>query len=84
MRAFIDDSAHAVFGVIAIVMKAAPIGAFGAMAFTVGKYGPQALGSLIGLIGTFYLTAALFIFVVLGLIARMAGFSIFKFIKYKR
>ncbi|RAU21569.1 dicarboxylate/amino acid:cation symporter [Paramagnetospirillum kuznetsovii] len=82
MRAFIDDSAHAVFGVIAIVMKAAPVGAFGAMAFTVGKYGPQALGSLIGLIGTFYLTAALFVFVVLGVIARMAGFSIFKFVKY--
>lgn len=82
IRSFIDDSAHAVFGVIAIVMKAAPFGAFGAMAYTVGKYGPQALGSLVGLIGTFYLTAALFIFVVLGLIAKIAGFSIIKFIKY--
>jgi aerobic C4-dicarboxylate transport protein len=78
----VDDLAHGLFGVINIVMKAAPIGAFGAMAFTVGKYGPQALGSLIGLIATFYLTAALFIILVLGSIARLAGFSIFKFLNY--
>jgi aerobic C4-dicarboxylate transport protein len=82
MRDFIDDAAHAMFGVIAIIMKAAPIGAFGAMAFTVGKYGPQALSSLAGLIVVFYVTAALFIFGVLALIARMAGFSIFKFLAY--
>ncbi|HIJ37566.1 MAG TPA: dicarboxylate/amino acid:cation symporter [Rhodospirillaceae bacterium] len=82
VRAFVDDVAHGVFGVIAIVMKAAPFGAFGAMAYTVGKFGPAALGSLIGLIGTFYLTAALFIFIVLGLIARIAGFSIFRFLAY--
>ncbi|MGJ5176276.1 dicarboxylate/amino acid:cation symporter [Bradyrhizobium oligotrophicum] len=82
MRAFIDDAAHAIFGVIAIVVKAAPIGAFGAMAFTIGRYGPQALGNLAGLIATFYLTALVFVVVVLGIIARIAGFSILKFLKY--
>ncbi|MGJ4884007.1 MULTISPECIES: dicarboxylate/amino acid:cation symporter [unclassified Bradyrhizobium] len=82
MRAFIDDAAHAIFGVIALVVKAAPIGAFGAMAFTIGRYGPQALGNLAGLIATFYLTALTFVVVVLGIIARIAGFSIFKFLKY--
>ena len=82
VRTLIDDVAMGVFGVIGIVMKAAPIGAFGAMAFTIGKYGPQALGNLAGLIATFYVTAALFVFVVLGIIARIAGFSIFKFLAY--
>ena len=82
LRAFIDDAAHGVFGVIAIVMKAAPIGAFGAMAFTIGKFGTGAILNLMGLIATFYLTAALFVFVVLGMIARMVGFSIFKFLAY--
>jgi aerobic C4-dicarboxylate transport protein len=82
LRDIIDDTAHAVFGVIAIVMKAAPIGAFGAMAYTIGKFGPAALGNLVGLIAVFYVTAALFVFVVLGLIARFVGFSIFKFIAY--
>ena len=82
MRAFIDDAAHGVFGVIAIVMKAAPIGAFGAMAFTIGKFGTGAILNLIGLIATFYVTAALFVFVVLGVIARFVGFSIFKFLAY--
>jgi aerobic C4-dicarboxylate transport protein len=82
LRGIIDDTAHAVFGVIAIVMKAAPLGAFGAMAYTIGKYGPAALGNLVGLIAVFYLTAALFVFVVLGLIARFVGFSIFKFMAY--
>ncbi|PNG24169.1 C4-dicarboxylate transporter DctA, partial [Methylocella silvestris] len=78
----IDEVGHAIFGVINIVMKAAPIGAFGAMAFTIGKYGPQSLGNLAGLVATFYATAALFIFLVLGTIARIAGFSIFKFLNY--
>src|SRR3954464_2065014 len=82
LRDIIDDTAHGVFGVIAIVMKAAPLGAFGAMAYTIGKYGPAALGNLVGLIAVFYLTAALFVVVVLGLIARFVGFSIFKFIVY--
>jgi aerobic C4-dicarboxylate transport protein len=82
LRSLIDDTAHAVFGVIGIVMKAAPFGAFGAMAFTIGKYGPTALGNLIGLIALFYATAGLFVVIVLGLIARFVGFSIFKFIAY--
>jgi aerobic C4-dicarboxylate transport protein len=63
-------------------MKAAPIGAFGAMAYTIGQFGPTALGNLIGLIAVFYLTAALFVGVVLGLIARIVGFNILKFIVY--
>src|SRR5204863_113267 len=67
LRSFIDDAAHGVFGVIAIVMKAAPIGAFGAMAFTIGKFGTGAILNLIGLIATFYVTAALFVFVVPGM-----------------
>jgi aerobic C4-dicarboxylate transport protein len=82
IRSFIDDLAHAMFGVIAIIVKAAPIGAFGAMAYTIGRYGPSALGNLAGLIGTFYLTSILFVVVVLGLIARAAGFSIFRYIAY--
>jgi aerobic C4-dicarboxylate transport protein len=82
LRQVIDDSAHAVFGVIAIVMKAAPFGAFGAMAYTIGKFGPAALGNLVGLIAVFYVTAALFVMIVLGLIARFVGFSIFKFLAY--
>jgi aerobic C4-dicarboxylate transport protein len=82
LRDIIDDTSHAVFGVIGIVMKAAPIGAFGAMAYTIGKFGPAALGNLIGLIALFYATAGLFVVVVLGLIARLIGFNIFKFISY--
>jgi len=82
LRDLIDDTAHGVFGVIAIVMKAAPFGAFGAMAYTIGKFGPAALGSLLGLIALFYVTAGLFVVVVLGLIARAIGFNIFKFIAY--
>ena len=82
LRSFIDDAAHGVFGVIAIVMRAAPIGAFGAMAYTIGKFGTGAILNLLGLIATFYATAALFVLVVLGFIARMVGFSIFKFLSY--
>jgi aerobic C4-dicarboxylate transport protein len=84
LRDIIDDTAHAIFGVIGIVMKAAPLGAFGAMAFTIGKFGPAALGNLIGLIVLFYATAGLFVVVVLGLIARFVGFNIFKFLAYIR
>ena len=82
LRDIIDDTSHAVFGVIAIVMKAAPFGAFGAMAYTIGKFGPAALGNLVGLIVLFYATAALFVIVVLGTIARVVGFNIFRFIAY--
>ena len=82
LRGLIDDAAHAMFGVIAIIMRVAPIGAFGAMAFTIGKYGPSALGNLLNLILTFYVTSALFVFVALGAISRMAGFSILQFVRY--
>jgi aerobic C4-dicarboxylate transport protein len=82
LRDIIDDTSHAIFGVIAIVMKAAPVGAFGAMAYTVGKFGTAALINLFGLVVLFYATAALFVVVVLGLIARAVGFSIFKFLVY--
>jgi aerobic C4-dicarboxylate transport protein len=82
LRSMIDELTEAVFGVIGIVMKAAPIGAFGAMAYTIGKFGPQALGNLAGLIATFYATAAIFILVVLGTIAALAGFNILKFLHY--
>jgi len=78
----IEDFSHAIFGVVNIVMKLAPIGAFGAMAFTIGKYGLASLIPLAKLMGSFYLTCALFVFVVLGFIAKMTGFSIFKFISY--
>ena len=70
------------FGIIRIIIKAAPIGAFGAMAFTVGRYHVTSLANLAKLIGTFYLTSAIFIVVVLGTVAYLAGFSIFRFIAY--
>jgi aerobic C4-dicarboxylate transport protein len=82
LRGLVDDAAHAVFGIIAIVMKAAPLGAFGAMAYTIGKFGPAALGNLIGLIVLFYATAGLFVVLVLGLVARFVGFNIFKFLAF--
>jgi aerobic C4-dicarboxylate transport protein len=82
LRSLIDDFAHTIFGVISIIVRAAPIGAFGAMAYTIGRYGPTALGNLAGLIATFYLTSIVFVVVVLGTIARAAGFSIFKYLGY--
>jgi aerobic C4-dicarboxylate transport protein len=78
----LDQATLAIFGIINIVMRAAPIGAFGAMAYTVGKYGAQVLSALAGEIAIFYLTSALFVIVVLGTIARLAGFNIFKFLAY--
>src|SRR4029078_13220567 len=71
-----------VFRVVRILMYAAPIGAFGAMAFTIGQYGIGTLANLAELIFTFYATALLFVLVVLWLIARAAGFSIFSLIRY--
>ena len=82
LRSLIDELALGVFGVIGLVMKAAPIGAFGAMAYTVGKYGTAALGNLLGLIATFYLTSALFVIVILGTIGLFVGFNIFRFLGY--
>ncbi len=79
---FIEKTSHVLFDIVGIIMKVAPVGAFGAMAFTIGKYGVGSLFSLGKLMGTFYLTCLIFVFVVLGLIARFHGFSIWKFIKY--
>jgi aerobic C4-dicarboxylate transport protein len=78
----IDQAAKVFFGVIRIIVRVAPIGAFGAMAFTVGAYGLHSLWNLAALIGTFYLTSALFVLIVLGSIARLSGFSILCFIAY--
>jgi aerobic C4-dicarboxylate transport protein len=79
---FLDLLTDAVFGVVKILMRFAPIGAFGALAFTIGKYGLASLGPLVKLIGTFYITSILFVFVVLGVIARLAGFGILRFLSY--
>jgi len=73
---------HAVFGVINILMRLAPIGAFGAMAFTIGRYGLASLGPLVRLIATFYVTCILFVLIVLGAVAFLAGFNIVKFLLY--
>ncbi|WP_219210390.1 dicarboxylate/amino acid:cation symporter [Variovorax boronicumulans] len=78
----IEKGSHVLFVIVNYIMKLAPVGAFGAMAFTIGKYGIGSLFSLGKLMGVFYLTCLLFIFVVLGSIARFHGFSIWKFIKY--
>jgi len=78
----IDEVAHVLFGVVGVIMKAAPIGAFGAMAFTIGKFGLGSLSKLGMLMGSFYLTCLLFVFIVLGTIAKLCGFSILKFLKY--
>lgn len=78
----LDQVSHVLFEIVGMIMKVAPIGAFGAMAFTVGKYGIGTLTSLGKLMATFYATCLIFIFVVLGLVARFGGFSIWQFIKY--
>jgi aerobic C4-dicarboxylate transport protein len=82
MVAVIDQAGHVLFVIVALVMRLAPIGAFGAMAFTVGRYGIHTLVSLGQLMLGMYLTCLLFVFVVLGGIARVTGFSIIKFLKY--
>ena len=78
----IEKTSHVLFSIVGIIMRVAPIGAFGAMAFTIGKYGIDSLVQLGKLMGTFYATCLFFIFVVLGLIARLHGFAIWKFIRY--
>src|SRR5580698_1118406 len=82
LRTLIDDLAKAMFGVINIVMRAAPIGAFGAMAYTIGVNGPKFFGNLFFLIATFYATSILFIVIVLGIIARIVGFNIFRYLAF--
>jgi aerobic C4-dicarboxylate transport protein len=79
---FIEKFSHVLFVIVGYIMKAAPIGAFGAMAFTIGKFGVSSLLSLGYLMATFYGTCLIFIFVVLGTIAKFHGFSIWKFVKY--
>jgi aerobic C4-dicarboxylate transport protein len=78
----VDAAEGVVFRLVGILMRVAPIGAFGAMAFTVGQYGIGVLANLAGLVATFYLTSLLFVLVVLGLVARIAGFSILRLIRY--
>ncbi len=77
-----EAAGTAIFRMVDILMKAAPIGAFGAFAFTIGKYGIGSIINLAALVGTFYLTAALFVFVILGAVARLNGFSILRLIAY--
>ncbi|MEV8470403.1 dicarboxylate/amino acid:cation symporter [Ralstonia sp. UNC404CL21Col] len=79
---FIDQIAHVFFRIVHVITRVAPLGAFGAMAFTIGKYGVVSLVPLLKLIGTFYLTAIIFVVVVLGIIARLTGFNIFRFVAY--
>jgi len=78
----LDSLTQTVFGIVNMLMRFAPIGAFGAMAFTVGKYGIASLGPLAKLIAAFYLTSILFVLVILGIVAWLVGFSIFKFLAY--
>jgi len=82
MLSFIDALSHVLFGIVGVVMKVAPLGAFGAIAFTIGKYGFGSLLSLGELMGCFYATCLVFIFGVLGLVARLHGFGIWQFVKY--
>ena len=79
-----EDLLHVFFGVVALIMRAAPIGAFGAMAFTIGKFGIGTLAALGWLLLAVYATCALFVFVVLGLVARVSGFSLWRFLKFIR
>jgi len=80
----IDQISQALFGIVNIIMKFAPIGAFGAMAFTIGKFGVGSLSKLGLLMASFYLTCVLFVMLVLGPIGKLCGFNVFKFIRYIR
>ena len=82
VHVFIEEASHIFFGMMNAIMKLAPLGAGGAMAFTIGKYGVGALKPLATLMGSFYLTCLLFVIVILGSIAAFVGFNIFRFIFY--
>lgn len=82
VREFLESASSVVFRLVALLMRTAPIGAFGAFAFTIGKYGVGTIAHLAGLVGAFYLTAVLFVAVVLGAIGWMNGFSIFRLVAY--
>jgi aerobic C4-dicarboxylate transport protein len=81
---FLESLSAVFFGMVGLIMRLAPIGAGAAMAFTIGKYGVASLGPLLKLLGTVYLACALFVFGVLGIVARLAGFSILNFLHYLR
>ncbi|MDK2659579.1 C4-dicarboxylate transporter DctA [Cupriavidus sp. LEh21] len=78
----IDGFSHMLFAVFGVIMRAAPIGAFGAMAFTVGRYGIKSIGSLGLLIGTFYVACSFFVVVVLGILCRLHGFRLWQLLRY--
>ena len=80
----LDNIAKVFFGIIGVIVRLAPLGAFGAMAYTIGKFGVESLKNLSALVGTFYLTSALFVVIVLGAVAALSGFSIWKFLRYIR
>ncbi|THD52660.1 C4-dicarboxylate transporter DctA [Phenylobacterium sp.] len=80
----LDGIAQVFFGIIGVIVRLAPIGAFGAMAYTIGKFGVASLRNLGALVGTFYLTSALFVLIVLGAVAALSGFSVLKFLRYIR
>ena len=82
LMAVLESAALVVFRLVGILMRAAPIGAFGAIAFTIGKYGIGSLVNLASLVATFYLTSLLFVLLVLGAVARLNGFSILRLIRY--
>lgn len=82
--ALLESASEVFFRLVSVLMKAAPVGALGAFAFTIGKYGVGVIASLAALVATFYLTSALFVVVVLGLVARLNGFSILRLISYLR
>lgn len=82
VRVMLEKIGLVVFRLVGILMRAAPVGAFGAMAFTIGRYGIGSIANLAGLVATFYLTSLFFVLVVLGIVARLAGFSIFRLIRY--
>ncbi len=84
VRKFLESLGQVFFKIVHVLMLFAPLGAFGAMAFTIGKYGVSSFGPLLTLMGAFYLTCFVFIFGVLGTIAKLSGFSIFRFIRYIR
>jgi aerobic C4-dicarboxylate transport protein len=81
---FLESLSAVFFGMVGLIMRLAPLGAGAAMAFTIGKYGVTSLGPLLKLLGTFYLACGLFVCGVLGIVARLAGFSIFRFLSYLR
>ena len=80
----VRQASELMFRLVRLIMYAAPVGVFGSMAFTIGKYGLESLGNLVGLIATFYLTSIIFVVVVLGLVSRACGFSIFRLVAYIR